>query len=468
MSIDRIKPKKLYTLDTNVLIFDHQSILNFGEHDVCIPLTVIDELDNLKKSSDVGQEARNALSLIKKYRGESFEKKSLGEEIGNIFIANVTKEWISKQKVFENFDFTRNGSAYNDNMIIATAYHAMQCETSKYDEVILVTLDNGCMIRACSIKLKAEEYRHDSIKVPIDDMYTGRKIIDTVNPDIIDTLFRKTHYDVSQLNGLRKELTNYNQCYILQSSQSGKTKSCLARFKYDPRDSEYREALQLIVKPQWQNYSIRMKNSEQAFGWDILNDKDISLVTITGIAGTGKTLLSLLAGIEQITTYSNILVARPDVALSGKQTAFLPGSERDKMSPLVQPIFDNLDFIIRHTKKQKKKDELKKLEKDKRLKVTSLDYIRGRSIHNTFFIIDEAQNLTPLEIKTIITRAGENTKIVLVGDVKQIDARYLNERSNGLSYTIDRFSSSNEPFYAHISLVKGERSVLSEKAALIM
>ena len=308
-------------------------------------------------------------------------------------------------------------------------------------------------MKAKALGLLAEDYINDKV----DDLNIFSKSNETftdVAPETIDEVYsRKEGVEIDKFNF--KDDVYPNQCFVLKSERN----SVLAR---------YNPFTDTVVKvPKNRNFGIDPRNAEQAFAFEVLNDPDVKLVALTGKAGTGKTLLALAAALNQMNLYKQILLARPIVAMSNKDIGFLPGDAKEKVAPYMQPLFDNLN-VIKH-QFSPTSTELKKIDdmqKNDQLIIEALAYIRGRSLTDSFCIIDEAQNLTPHEIKTIITRAGEGTKMVFTGDIQQIDQPYLDSRSNGIVYMTDRMLG--QKIFAHVNLVKGERSELSELASNIL
>jgi PhoH-like ATPase len=307
-------------------------------------------------------------------------------------------------------------------------------------------------LKARSLGINAEDYSTDAVD-DVSQIYTGNRLVEDVSSEQIDLIYKSHSVDIEDLDAVINPHANEN--FILRNGQ----KSVLAAF--DP----FEEKIVQINKPI--AYGIAPRNAEQSFALNMLMDNRIQLVTLSGKSGTGKTLLALAAALERRTDFQQIFLARPIVPLSNKDLGFLPGDIQSKLDPYMQPLFDNL-AVIRHQFKHNDKRTGKineMLEQDKLL-ITPLAYIRGRSLQKTFFIVDEAQNLTPHEVKTVITRAGEGTKVVFTGDIHQIDHPYLDKRSNGLTYLISRMKGQD--VFAHITLEKGERSELAELASNLL
>lgn len=438
----KTKEKKIFVLDTSVIIYEHNSILNFDEHDIGIPITVLEELDNFKKGNDTKNfEAREFIRLIDKLAKDQLLhhwNPLNGKGKGKFRVLMDTHSNVDANKVF-NEDKP-------DHRILNSALQ-LQRET-KDKRVILVSKDINLRLKAKALGLQAEDYTTGKVQ-NISSLYTGKSVIEDVDADTINLLYEKGYCEPQELLG--KNLPLKNHYYIFKSGK----KSALAY--YNPLNGMVEHVEKRGV------YGIKPRNAEQAFAIHAMLRPEIRLVSMQGIAGTGKTLIALAAALEQKRAYKQIYLARPIVPLSNKDIGFLPGDIKSKINPYMEPLWDNLKFIQNQydetDREYSKISELVNLEK---LVITPLAYIRGRSLSNIFFIVDEAQNLTPHEVKTIITRAGENTKIIFTGDVHQIDTPYLDSQSNGLSTLIDR-AKDNE-LYAHVTLEKGERSELANLA----
>ena len=318
---------------------------------------------------------------------------------------------------------------------------------------ILVTKDVNLRMKARSIGLLCEDYINDKV-INVDIFEKSNEVFEGVDPTLIDRIYSsKEGLDISEFDF--KDVIHPNECFVLKSDRS----SVLAR--YNP----FTHSVCRVNKTK--NYGIEPRNAEQSFAFEVLNDPNIKLVALTGKAGTGKTLLALAAALGKLTDYKQILLARPIVALSNKDLGFLPGDANEKVAPYMQPLFDNL-AVIKHRYNMHSQENrlIEDMLKDERLVISALAYIRGRSLSNVFFIVDEAQNLTPHEVKTIITRAGEGVKMVFTGDIDQIDSPYLDRQSNGLSHLFDRMQGQD--IFAHVHLEKGERSYLAEVASNLL
>lgn len=432
---------KIFVLDTSVLLHDHQAIMHFGKNDVAIPITVLEELDKFKIGNDTKNfSAREVIRFIDKLSVSKGLQKwiPLGSEHGNF------KVLLDAAPKTANAEDTY-GAGKNDHKIINATLFLH--ETEKTKEVILVTKDINLRIKAKALGLNAEDY--ETGKVDDQELQSSStNTVEGVDSDVIKTLFLKGNVDEDGVLGDQKVANGY---YILKNGKS----SSLAY--YNPMSDQ----LERVEKEY--TSGIKPKNAEQAFAVNALMNNNIKLVALQGVAGTGKTLLALAAALEQHKLFQQIILARPLVPLSNKEIGYLPGDAKDKIGPYMEPLWDNLKFIkSQFGENEKKHKSIVEMEESGRILITPLAFIRGRSLSNILFIVDEAQNLTPHEVKTIITRAGEGTKIVFTGDVHQIDTPYLDEYSNGLAYLIDRLKG--QPLFSHVRLEKGERSELANLA----
>jgi PhoH-like ATPase len=436
------KAKKIFVLDTSVLLYDSEAVKNFEKHDIAIPITVLEELDSFKKGNSVTNlHAREFIRYLDSISDANMIEKWIplnGKTHGSIRVVSDEGSREDASKVF--------GSVKNDHRILNAALRLREEQSSK--KVILVSKDINLRLKARALKLDAEDYETIRIK-DIDHLYKGKTELHFEDNKPINELYKKgsiLHSDLEKSDPVS------NHYYILKNHSSS------ALGHYNSANSQVE-----LIKPM-SAYGITPKNAEQTFALHAIMNPEIQLVSITGAAGTGKTLLALAGAIEQRSHYRQIYLARPIVPLSNRDIGYLPGDVKSKIDPYMQPLWDNLNIIKNQyqesSKQYKKIDELVQTEK---LSIEPLAYIRGRSLNNVIFIIDEAQNLTPHEIKTIITRAGENTKIIFTGDIFQIDTPYLDTQSNGLSYLVDRVH--NNDIYAHINLEKGERSTLANLAS---
>ncbi len=438
----KTKEKKIFVLDTSVILYSHDSILNFEEHDIGIPITVLEELDTFKKGND----------------NKNFEAREFTRLLDKLAEGHMLQDWIplngknkGKFKVLMDFDTDPDArkifnDAKNDHWILNAAL-ALKAKV-KDRKVTLVSKDINLRLKAKSLDLNAEDYETGKVK-NVSTLHTGKTEIENVLSDDIDTLFKDGEISIKTVLGRKKAIAN--EYYILKSEKN----SVLARYR--PHDQKIEKVDKTSV------YGIKPRNAEQTFAIQAMLDPEIRLVSVNGVAGTGKTLLALASALEQKRNYKQIYLARPIVPLSNKDIGYLPGDIKSKLNPYMEPLWDNLKFIQNQYKESDKEHKrITDMVNQEKLMITPLAYIRGRSLSNIFFIVDEAQNLTPHEVKTVITRAGEGTKFVFTGDIYQIDTPYLDSQSNGLSYLIDRLQDNN--LYAHVTLEKGERSELANLA----
>ncbi|HOJ18538.1 MAG: PhoH family protein [Ignavibacteriales bacterium] len=443
------KSPKTFILDTNVILHDSTCITQFQENDIVIPLTVIEELDHFKRGSQViNLNAREFARKLDAITGNEIFNGgvSLGRGKGKVRVH------ISKGLSKEITEIFKEDNA--DHRILSVAMEVKR-KLPANRVVILVTKDVNLRMKAKAIGIPAEDYSTDRIS-NVEELYSGKEIIEDFNSDIIAALY-KVPFEVQAAPIMKKYKTEYvpNKYFILRNQNY----SVLTYL--DPNKELFKRIDKVTA------YGIKPRNAEQAFAVDALMNPDIPLVSITGKAGTGKTLLALAASLQSKRNYRQIYVARPVVPLSNKDIGYLPGDVESKLAPYMQPLWDNLKVIQdQYPESDKQHQLINQLLKDQKLVIEPLSYIRGRSLQRIYFIVDEAQNLTPHEIKTIITRAGEGAKIVLTGDIYQIDHPYLDSQSNGLSYLIDHFK--NQKLYAHINLEKGERSELAELASNLL
>lgn len=440
------KEKKIFVLDTSVIIYEHNSILNFEEHDVGIPITVLEELDNFKKGNDTKNfEAREFIRLIDRLAKDGMLHQwnpINGKGKGFFKVLMDTRSDVDANKIFNE--------SKADHRILNAALQLQKEEKNK--KVILVSKDVNLRLKAKSLGLQAEDYTTGKVE-NISSLYSGKTIVEDADPDTINLLYEKGYCPPKELLGKMDPLKNHY--YIFKSGK----KSALAY--YNPAN----EMLEHVEKRAV--YGVKPRNAEQTFAIHAALKPEIKLVSIQGVAGTGKTLLALAAALEQKREYKQIYLARPIVPLSNKDIGYLPGDIKSKVNPYMEPLWDNLKFIQnQYSETDKEYSKITEMVNQEKLVITPLAYIRGRSLSNICFIVDEAQNLTPHEVKTIITRAGENTKIIFTGDIYQIDTPYLDSQSNGLSTLIDRLK--DHELYAHITLEKGERSELANLANTLL
>ncbi|SHI73571.1 PhoH-like ATPase [Tangfeifania diversioriginum] len=442
--LSKTSKSKIFILDTNVILHDHTCIYQFQDNDIILPITVLEELDKFKRGNDlINYQAREFVRVLDEIVGDELFNggKSLGKGKGKLRI-ETGKPFSEAMKTSFREDIP-------DHRILAIADYTSKAYQNR--KTILVSKDINLRMKAKSLGIKAEDYKTDQVT---DENVLDKTITTFENFDdsLIEKLYEQTSVAVEEFKEIKPEA---NECFIFKGNNS----SVLAR--YDSKDKRIKR---VEKKPA---YGIKPRNAEQTFSLNVLMDPDIQLVALTGKAGTGKTLLALAAAIEMHKSFDQILLARPIVALSNRDLGFLPGDASEKINPYMQPLFDNLS-VIKHAFNPRSQEyqKIEELQKNEKLVITPLAYIRGRSLSNSFFIIDEAQNLTPHEIKTIITRAGEGTKMIFTGDLQQIDSPYLDMKSNGLSYMVDHLK--NQELFAHINLVKGERSYLAELASNLL
>jgi len=437
--------KKTFVLDTNVILHTHQSIFSFEEHDVVIPLGVIEELDKFKGTNDErGREARQA----------SRELDALREK-GNLAVGVPLPEGGTLQVMVDN-EHTSSAADYGleskkiDNRILSCALTLKE----KGLKPILVSKDINCRIKADALGIAAEDY--ETNKVDIDEIYPGWTELVLPAADI-EAFLRDSFLPLKSRDLYRNE-------FLLLKAEENQNKTALA--KYDGDEGKLLPLFHINAKP----WGVEPMNLQQKFAVELLLCNEIQLVTLMGRAGTGKTLLALACGLQKTIdehVYRKLLVSRPIMPL-GKDIGYLPGTKDEKLSNWMQPIFDNIEFVM--DKLYKNSDDVDKkirfLIESQKIQIEAITYIRGRSIPKQYLIVDEAQNLTPHEVKTIISRAGEGTKVVLTGDPYQIDNPYLDSSSNGLNYVIERFK--DQSIFGHIIMNKSERSSLSALASELL
>ncbi len=439
--------EKTFILDTNVILHDSSCINHFDEHDVVVPITVLEELDQFKKGNQtVNFHAREFVrSLDKLSTGKLLNGGvSIGTERGNISI-KLEKEL--HPSLSEQFP----AAGKNDHRILNIACHLATENSGRL--FILVTKDVNLRIKAKAVGITAEDYTSDHVK-NIKMIYSGSRAINDMESRLIENLY-KNNEGISAEDIKTEEPLIANEYLILKNGK----KSALSTFVAQDRA--------IITIRKTEVYGITPRNAEQSFAVHALCNEDVPLVTISGKAGTGKTLLALASALAQRKQYRQILLARPIVPLSNKDIGYLPGDINSKIRPYMQPLYDNLAVIRgQFPEKSDMYQRLSRMLDEEKLIIEPLAYIRGRSLTKMYMIVDEAQNLTPHEVKTIVTRAGENTKIVFTGDIHQIDHPYLDSRSNGLSYLIEKMQG--QPLYAHVTLQRGERSTLSMLASELL
>lgn len=442
------KDRKIFVLDTSAILFDHNAFFNFKEHDVAIPITVLEEIDRFKKGNDViNYEAREFIRSIDRLSASYSLQDWIplnGPTKGKFKVLMHEKSSsIDADIVF--------GERKADHRIINAALRVQ--EENQGRKVVLVSKDINLRLKARSLNLASEDYETGKVK-DIKDLYTGKSVIENTAKKVIDKLYQDGW---CAWKDVVKDRPVKNHYFILRS----KTETSSALAWYNPLS----DRIERIVKEP--AAGIRPRNAEQAFAIHSVLNPNILLSTIMGVAGSGKTLLALASALEQKSRYRQIYLARPIVPLSNKDIGYLPGDIKSKINPYMEPLWDNLKFIQSQYKETDKEfQKINDMVENEKLHITPLAYIRGRSLSNICFIIDEAQNLTPHEVKTIITRAGEGTKIIFTGDIFQIDTPYLDSHSNGLSAIIDKMK--DQELYSHITLEKGERSDLANLAGHLL
>lgn len=437
------KQKKIFVLDTSVILYNHSAIYSFDDNDIAIPIKVLEELDQFKKGNEIKNfEAREFIRIMdrlsEKYTLNDWIPldEAKGSQICVVMNGSAGAE-VDAIRVFgEN---SADNSILNSALILARKYPDRK--------VVMVTKDINFRIKAKALNMAAEDFETGKIK-DIEGLYSGNSMVENLDSELISRIYKEGYCELEDL-GIEQPYPNHY--FILRNGKN----SVLAYYNAQSNRVEH------VMKKSAQR--ITPRNAEQVFALHAILNPDVKLLTLQGVAGTGKTLLALAGAIEQRRNFKQIFLARPIVPLSNKDVGYLPGDIHAKLDPYMEPLYDNLKFIKNQfderDKEYHKFDEY--LEREK-LVISPLAYIRGRSLSNICFIVDEAQNLTPHEVKTIITRAGEGTKIIFTGDIYQIDTPYLDSQSNGLSYLIDKIKK--HPIYAHVRLEKGERSELANLA----
>jgi PhoH-like ATPase len=435
--------KKTFVLDTNVLLHDPGAMYAFEDNDVIIPIYCIEEIDHFKKDlSELGRNARQVSRQLDALREEGTLAKGVTTHGGGrVSVAMSARELPPEYRTART----------TDNSILATALEVH--EESNGRPTIFVTKDVNLRIRADALGLRVEDY--DSERTDISELYSGIADIQ-LSGDEIDTFYREGKLSLS-------DPYYYPNQFAFLRDVANESHTALGKVNVDDQTVEH------LYKPKDGMWGIRPRNKEQSFAADVLMNDDVKLVTLVGKAGTGKTLLAIAAGLQKVTeesAYQRMLISRPIFPL-GRDIGYLPGDVEEKLNPWMQPIYDNVEFLMGLSRADKRGGrsyhELMDLGI---LEIEPLTYIRGRSIPNQFMVVDEAQNLTPHEVKTIISRAGDGTKIVLTGDPYQIDNPYVDSTNNGLVHAVNRFRG--ERIAGHITLVKGERSDLAELAANLL
>ncbi len=434
---------KIFVLDTSVILYDSNAFCCFDEHDVVIPITVLEELDHFKKGNNViNLQARSFMRELDRLSEKQDIRSWIplnGSARGRFRVVGEERAEPDAARVF--------GVESNDHRILNTAIGLAAAERGR--RVVLVSKDINLRIKARSLGLPAEDYENTRID-DLNQIYSGSSS-EAVSDAAIDRLFRQGSVAACEVLAEEPKANHY---FVLR----GPERSALAFF--NPRERR----LERLSKAAAQG--IVPRNAEQVFALHALTSPEVPLVSITGPAGTGKTLLALAGALAQRRSYRQIYLTRPLVPLSNKDLGYLPGDISSKIEPYMQPLWDNLAFLKSQGGGGNGATKIDRMVESEKLHILPLAYIRGRSLSRIFFIVDEAQNLTPHEIKTIITRAGEGTKIVFTGDIFQIDTPYLDAHSNGLSYLVHRIQG--DPLYAHVNLRKGERSALANLASELL
>ena len=433
--------KKTYVLDTSVYLTDSNCINSFGNNDIVIPLKVLEEIDNHKKRQDsVGSQARSIIRNLDALRDKGSLSKGVRIEkgMGAVRVASYNPLCLPDDLDLDD----------SDNQIIATALSEQEI-APKTRKVVVVSRDINMRVKCDALGLLTEDYQAEQVVESSEGLYTGRAEI-LVDEQVIDQF-----YAGGDISIRKDEYLLYPNQFVMLISNSNDKKTALARF------INYSTPLQKIIKSSAKVWSTNPRNKEQQFAFELLMDPSVPVVSLVGKAGSGKTLLALAAGLEQTfnknSLYKKIVVTKP-VEPVGKDIGFLPGSMEEKMMPWLAPIQDNLQFLMGDDK------ATLEMYMDKgQIEVEAMTFIRGRSISNAFIVIDEVQNMTQHEIKTVLTRVGEGTKIVLTGDIEQIDNVYIDATNNGLSYVVERLKE--EDLTGHVTLLKGERSMVATIAA---
>lgn len=440
--------KKIFVIDTNVILHDPTAILRFEDNEIVLPIAVIEELDRFKKQPEMnGRNAREVSRTLDQLRQEGH--LTTGVTLSNGGKLRVS---LSDRHTLKELPPELNGDLA-DNSILAVG---MQCKHRCQCPVIVVSKDTNLRIKADALGLNAEDYETD--KVDVEELYTGTTEV-LIDAEKISEFFQTGSITLDREFLPNQDVTlvdRVNPSHTALGMVSGKSNTIVP----------------LLALPKLGVSRIQPRNREQRFALNLLLQDSIKLVTLVGKAGTGKTLLAIAAGLQKVADeklYTRLLISRPVVPM-GKDIGFLPGDINEKLTPWMQPLYDNFDLIFGTQDTKDKPGHWRRGHEELiemgLLQIEPLTYIRGRTIPQQFLIIDEAQNLTPHEVKTIITRAGEGTKVVLTGDPEQIDNPYIDAASNGLTYVVERFK--HEPLAGHITLEKGERSSLAERAAALL
>ena len=438
--------KKIYVLDTSVYLTDAESYKTYGNNDIVVPLKVLEEIDNHKKRQDsVGSNARKIIRYLDELRakGSLYKGVRIARGKGILWVKNYDPKDLP-----HGFD-----PGVADNQIVGTALTEIKNNPNK--KIVLVSRDINMRVKCDSLGMLCEDYVINQVIKNTDHLYTGFKT------QLVDDELIEQFYNGDSIFLEEEEISLYPNQYLMLVSSSNDKKTALAKFV------NHTIPLKRITPHQKRGiWGVKPRNKEQSFAFDLLMDPNVPVITLVGKAGSGKTLMAIAAGLSQVVEdgsearYRRLVVSRP-IQPMGKDIGYLPGSMEEKMNPWLAPIQDNLQYLMGNDK-----ETLKMYTDDGTIEIEALTYIRGRSIANAYIIIDEAQNLSAHELKTILTRVGENTKIILTGDIEQIDNVYVDETSNGLAYAIEKFK--NYELSGHITLVKGERSKVATLAAKIL
>lgn len=435
--------KKTFVLDTNVILFDPMAIFKFSKHDVFIPLVVVEEVDRFKKDqNENGRNARHFSRIVDDLRKRGSLMKGVKLDNGGTFIITVDKQINSGTDILD--------LSINDNLILASALHLKEVG----EDVHLITKDINLRLKADILGITAEDYGKKDVK--LEELYSGYRYF-PVPKEKLDEYEKNRFLQLTNA----EELGIHPNEYLIVHEENNDRRRLLGRY------AKTKLGIVPLIPMREGIWGVYPKNMEQQFAFDALLNDDIKLVSLVGKAGTGKTLLAIAAGLEMTINqekYSRLLVSRP-IQPMGKDLGYLPGDVNDKLGPWMQPIFDNMDFLFDQRRAGTNSSYVDLMDHGL-LHIEPLTYIRGRSIPGQYLIVDEAQNLSPHEVKTIVTRAGEGTKIILTGDCQQIDSPYLDEINNGLAYVVERLKT--EEIIAHSTLTVGERSMLSETASKLL
>jgi len=442
--------KKTYILDTNVYLTDSDAIFSFGNNDIVVPIKVLEEIDKHKKRQDsVGSNARRIIRTLDELRSKGNLSKGVRIRRGAGLLRARSYELGLLPPGFDTGD--------SDNQILATALSEKKDNPKR--KVVVVSRDINMRVKCDALDIPGEDYAYEKIVSSRSEIYTGftKHLVDD---QIIDKFYAKEEVFLE-----KEEVTLFPNEFVMLVSLANEKKTALARF------FDYRKPLGRILDYSNKKWKIKPRNKEQDFALNLLMDPKVNVITMVGPAGTGKTMIALYAGLCQAVDdwhtvipkqaqYSRLIVTRP-IQPVGKDLGYLPGSLEEKMSPWLAPINDNLQYLLGNGK-----DSLKEYVSEGIIEIEALTYIRGRSINNAFIVVDEIQNMTVHELKTVITRVGENSKIVLMGDIEQIDNVYIDETTNGLTYAVEKFKKHD--IAGHITLTRGERSKVATLAAKIL